>query len=70
MAIFESGPGRWVLEPKKALIPGSVTLNAPDHLVARPEGVRGRNDKQQEKLPWLPNWVAHSLPSFTNRRGD
>lgn len=42
MQIFKSGPRRWALEPKKALIPGSMTLNDPDHLVARPEGVRGR----------------------------
>lgn len=40
MQIFKSGPRRWALEPKKALILGSVTLNDPDHLVVRPEGVR------------------------------
>lgn len=42
MQIFESGPPGWALEPKKALILGSVTLSDPDHLGARPEGVRGR----------------------------
>ena len=34
MHIFESGPLRWALEPKEALILGSVTLNDPDHLGA------------------------------------
>lgn len=48
MQIFESGPRRWALEPKKALILGSVTLNDPDHLVVRPEGVRGRTTSMQE----------------------
>ncbi|KAI7779415.1 hypothetical protein LA080_000895 [Diaporthe eres] len=43
MQIFESGPRRWALEPKKALILGSVTWNDPDHLVVRPEG--GGNDQ-------------------------
>lgn len=48
MQIFESGPRRWALEPKKALILGSVTLNDPDHLVCAARRGKGEDDKQQE----------------------
>lgn len=48
MHVFQSGPLRWALEPKKALILGSVTLNDPDHLGARPEGVRGRTTSSRK----------------------